>query len=109
MDVKALRVAAITLREKLEIYKRCDPDASILLLQLEGLLSRAEQGQITELVEPRDIPGYKLFTETRLQFEDMDYELARAIMDVSYIAPQSANGLKVKLPTGILYQEPPVR
>ena len=67
MDVKALRVAAITLREKLEIYKRCDPDASILLLQLEGLLSRAEQGQITKMVEPRDIPGYKLFTETRLQ------------------------------------------
>ncbi|WP_031598056.1 immunity protein Tsi6 family protein [Pseudomonas savastanoi] len=43
------------------------------------------------------------------KFEDMDYELARAIMDVSYIASQSANGLKVKLPTGILYQEPPVR
>ncbi len=30
-------------------------------------------------------------------------------MDVSYIASQSANGLKVKLPTGILYQDPFVK
>lgn len=43
------------------------------------------------------------------EFEDTDYELARAIMDVSYIASQSANGLKVKLPTGILYQDPFVK
>ncbi|RMR13236.1 immunity protein Tsi6 family protein [Pseudomonas syringae group genomosp. 3] len=43
------------------------------------------------------------------EFEDTDYELARAIMDVSYIASQSAKGLKVKLPTGVLYQEPPIR
>ncbi|KFF84278.1 immunity protein Tsi6 family protein [Pseudomonas syringae] len=43
------------------------------------------------------------------EFEDTDYELARAIVDVSYIASQSANGLKVKLPTGILYQDPFVK
>lgn len=43
------------------------------------------------------------------EFEDTDYELARAIMDVSYIASQSASGLKVKLPTGVLYQKPPDR
>ncbi|PBP93987.1 hypothetical protein CCL17_25325, partial [Pseudomonas congelans] len=67
MDVEALRMAATTLRDKLEFYKHRDPDASILLLDLEDLLSRAERGQITEMVESRDIPGYKLFTETSLQ------------------------------------------
>ncbi|WP_044422123.1 hypothetical protein [Pseudomonas syringae group genomosp. 3] len=73
MNIKALKVAATTLREKFEIYKRRDPDASILLLQLESLLCRAEQGQITEMVEPRDIPGYRLFTETRLQsYKDLE-------------------------------------
>lgn len=73
MDVKALIVAATTLRDKLEFYKRRDPDASILLLDLEDLLSRAEQGQITKMVEPRDIPGYKLFTETSLQsYKDLE-------------------------------------
>lgn len=39
------------------------------------------------------------------EFEETDYELARALMDVFYIANQSANGLKVKLPTGILYHD----
>ena len=35
--------------------------------------SRAERGQITEMVESRDIPGYKLFTETSLQsYEDLE-------------------------------------
>ncbi|TFZ34349.1 hypothetical protein EWW49_24815 [Pseudomonas syringae] len=34
------------------------------------------------------------------EFEGTDYELAPAIMEVSYITFQSANGLKVKLPTG---------
>ncbi|AZG88892.1 hypothetical protein N032_26340 [Pseudomonas syringae pv. pisi str. PP1] len=39
------------------------------------------------------------------EFEEADYELARALVDVSYIANQSANGLKVELPTGILYRD----
>ncbi|RML95044.1 hypothetical protein ALQ39_04894 [Pseudomonas amygdali pv. eriobotryae] len=34
------------------------------------------------------------------EFEDTDYEFARALMDVYYIANQSANGLEVKLPEG---------
>lgn len=73
MDVKALRVAAIMLRDKLEFYKQRDPDVSILLLTLDMLLCRAEQGEITEMVEPRDIPGYKLFTETGLQsYKDLE-------------------------------------
>lgn len=32
------------------------------------------------------------------EFEDTDYELARALMDVYYIAEQKANGLKIRLP-----------
>lgn len=60
MNIKALKEAAKTLRDKLEFYKQRDSDASILLLSLESLLCRAEQGEITEMVEPRDIPGYKL-------------------------------------------------
>jgi hypothetical protein len=32
------------------------------------------------------------------EFEDTDAELARALMDVYYIAEQSANGLKIILP-----------
>ncbi|WP_080267353.1 immunity protein Tsi6 family protein [Pseudomonas syringae] len=35
------------------------------------------------------------------EFEDADYELLRALMDVYYIANQSANGLKCKLPEGL--------
>jgi hypothetical protein len=46
MNIQALKVAVTTLRDKLDYYKLCDPDASILLLNLEGLLYRAEQGQI---------------------------------------------------------------
>ncbi|WP_134943237.1 hypothetical protein, partial [Pseudomonas syringae] len=73
MNINALKSAAIKLREKLDFYKIHDPDASILLLDLEDLLFRAERGQITEMVEPRDIPGYKLFTETRLQsYKDLE-------------------------------------
>ncbi len=73
MNINALKSAAIKLREMLDFYKIHDPDASILLLDLEDLLFRAERGQIIEMVEPRDIPGYKLFTETRLQsYKDLE-------------------------------------
>ncbi|WP_122297230.1 hypothetical protein [Pseudomonas syringae group genomosp. 3] len=51
----------------MEFYRGIDAAASILLSELGGLLDLAERGQITKLVEPRDIPGYRLFTETRLQ------------------------------------------
>lgn len=34
------------------------------------------------------------------EFEETDHELARALMDVYYIANQSANGLKIQLPKG---------
>ncbi|GKQ49074.1 immunity protein Tsi6 family protein [Pseudomonas syringae pv. theae] len=35
------------------------------------------------------------------EFEGTDDELARALMDVYYIANQSANGLKIQLPEGL--------
>lgn len=35
------------------------------------------------------------------EFEDADYELVRALMDGYYIANQSSNGLKFKLPEGL--------
>ncbi|MBP1146032.1 hypothetical protein JOE33_002955 [Pseudomonas sp. PvP027] len=38
---------------------------------------------------------------TAKEFEDAGYELVRALMDFYYIANQSANGLKVKLPEGL--------
>ncbi|PPS24644.1 hypothetical protein BVY11_26885, partial [Pseudomonas amygdali pv. morsprunorum] len=91
MDVKALKVAAATLRDKLEFYKHRDPDASILLSNLESLLCRAEQGQITEMVEPRDIPGYKLFTETNLQtYGDLEKAYADFCLELTEVRETDA-------------------
>ncbi|WP_116826992.1 hypothetical protein [Pseudomonas syringae] len=91
MDVRALKVAATTLRDKLEFYKHRDPDASILLLNLDMLLCRAEQGQITEMVEPRDIPGYKLFTETNLQsYGDLEKAYADFCLELSEVRETDA-------------------
>lgn len=91
MDVKALRVAAIMLRDKLEFYKQRDPDVSILLLTLDMLLCRAEQGEITEMVEPRDIPGYKLFTETNLQaYGDLEKAHADFCLELSEVRETDA-------------------
>jgi hypothetical protein len=73
MNTNTLKLAAIKLRDKLNFYKVNNTDALILSLNLENLLYRAERGQITKMVEPRDIPGYKLFTETSLQsYEDLE-------------------------------------
>ncbi|EPN30360.1 hypothetical protein A244_38730 [Pseudomonas syringae pv. actinidiae ICMP 18807] len=73
MNVDALKSAAEKLRKLIEFYRDIDAAASILLSELGGLPDLAERGQITKLVEPRDIPGYKLFTETRLQsYKDLE-------------------------------------
>ncbi|WP_122235750.1 MULTISPECIES: hypothetical protein [Pseudomonas syringae group] len=91
MDVKALKVAAATLRDKLKFYKHRDPDASILLSNLESLLCRAEQDQITEMVEPRDIPGYKLFTETNLQtYGDLEKAYADFCLELTEVRETDA-------------------
>ncbi|WP_122669597.1 hypothetical protein [Pseudomonas viridiflava] len=91
MNIQALKVAATTLRDKLDYYKLCDPDASILLLNLEGLLYRAEQGQITEMVEPRDIPGYKIFTETNLQsYGDLEKAYANFCIELAEVRETDA-------------------
>ncbi|QQN27207.1 MULTISPECIES: hypothetical protein [Pseudomonas syringae group] len=67
MNVDALKSAAEKLRKLVEFDRGIDTAASILLSELGGLLDLAEHGQITKLLELRDIPGYKLFAETRLQ------------------------------------------
>ncbi|WP_122282789.1 hypothetical protein [Pseudomonas syringae group genomosp. 3] len=91
MNIQALKVAATTLRDKLDYYKLCDPDASILLLSLEGLLYRAEQGQITEMVEPRGIPGYQLFTETNLQsYGDLEKAYANFCIELAEVRETEA-------------------
>ncbi|RMS97126.1 hypothetical protein ALP58_100687 [Pseudomonas savastanoi] len=91
MNVKALKVAATTLRDKLEFYIHRDPDASILLLNLDMLLCRAEQGEITEMVEPRDIPGYKLFTETNLQaYGDLEKAYADFCLELTEVRETDA-------------------
>lgn len=73
MNVDALKSAAEKLRKLIEFYRGIDAAASILLSELGGLLDLAERGQITKLVEPRDIPDYRLFTETRLQsYKDLE-------------------------------------
>lgn len=73
MDIDALQAAAQHLREKLEYYKLKDPTALLLLTDLQGLLLSAELGHIHTPVEARDIPGYRLFTETNLQsYKDLE-------------------------------------
>ncbi|RMN67471.1 hypothetical protein ALQ55_100697 [Pseudomonas savastanoi pv. savastanoi] len=91
MNVKALKVAATTLRDKLEFHIHRDPDASILLLNLDMLLCRAEQGEITEMVEPRDISGYKLFTETNLQaYGDLEKAYADFCLELTEVRETDA-------------------
>ncbi|MCQ3028246.1 hypothetical protein NLO74_19850 [Pseudomonas tremae] len=91
MNIKALKVAAKTLRDKLEFYKQRDSGASILLLNLESLLCRAEQGEITEMVEPRDIPGCKLFTETNLQaYADLEKAYADFCLELTEVRETDA-------------------
>ncbi|WP_122723480.1 hypothetical protein [Pseudomonas viridiflava] len=55
MNVDALKTAAEKLRKLIEFYRGIDAAASILLSELGGLLDLAERGQITKLVEPRDL------------------------------------------------------
>lgn len=84
MDINALKAAAQDLREKLEYYKLKDPAALLLLTDLQSLLLRAEEGKIHSPVEARDIPGYRLFTETNLQsYEDLEAAYTRFYMELT--------------------------
>jgi len=67
MDRIALKTAALLLREKLDLYTHKDPAAALLLSDLNKLLSMAELESIKENMEPRDIPGHRLFEETNLR------------------------------------------
>jgi hypothetical protein len=75
MNKDALKSTAKELRDKLDFYVQKDAAAAHLLAALQILLSKAELEQIEEAMEPRDIPGYKIFTETNLQ-EYTDLEAA---------------------------------
>lgn len=75
MNTNTLKQASLRLREKLEFYRHQNPAAGALLDSLEGLMSRAERQGIRTPMEPREIPGYRIFTETNLQ-EHTDLEAA---------------------------------
>lgn len=67
MNMPELKTTAGELRRVLNNYVAIDTTAAALLAQLENLLDRAERGAILQEVEIRDIPGYKILTETELQ------------------------------------------
>lgn len=61
MDTSLLKQAALDLRKKLEFYKLTDRSVLALYIQMEPLISAAENEMIQEKLEPRDIPGYRLY------------------------------------------------
>jgi hypothetical protein len=84
MDTNALKQTSLRLREKLEFYRHQDPAASLLLTSLEGLMSRAEQHEICTPMEPREIPGYRIFTETNLQkYTDLEAAYTNFYMELT--------------------------
>lgn len=66
MNPDALKLAAMALRDSLEHYQQQERAAALLLQDLDGLLTRAANKEITTPMEARDIPGHRYFTETRL-------------------------------------------
>lgn len=60
----SLKQAALALRKKLEFYKLTDRSTLALYIQMEPLISAAENEMIQEKLEPRDILGYRLFADT---------------------------------------------
>ena len=72
MDTLALKNTAIALENLLRRYGTTDPDARYLLLNLQPLISAAEQGQITTPVEARNIPGHRIMDEYNLRhYQDL--------------------------------------
>ncbi|MCH4878225.1 hypothetical protein EQV97_12610 [Pseudomonas sp. TMW22090] len=72
MDIGELKTAARILREKLESLKDKDAAAALLYRQINPLLTAAEQGNISENVEPREILDQKLFDESNLsEYSDL--------------------------------------
>ncbi|MFK3815001.1 hypothetical protein ACI2KG_00060 [Pseudomonas sp. NPDC089407] len=65
MNPAALRHSATALRRLLEHYQHQQRAAALLLEELDGLLKRATNEEITTPMEARDIPGHRYFTENR--------------------------------------------
>lgn len=66
-NINELKIAARLLREKLESFKDKDQTVAMLYSQLDSLLSAAERGALSENIEPREIPGHRLFDETNIR------------------------------------------
>ncbi len=52
MDISLLKQAALDLRERLDFYKSTDQSALALYVQLEPIISAAENEMVQEKVEP---------------------------------------------------------
>lgn len=77
MNPDALKHAATALRGLLEHYQHQERAAALLFEELDGLLKRATNGEITTPMEARDIPGHRYFTETRLgAYRDLEERYA---------------------------------
>ncbi len=84
MDTSLLKQAALDLRERLDFYKSTDQSALALYVQLEPIISAAENEMVQEKFEPRDIPGYRLFADTDLQkYDDLSKAYSRFYVEIT--------------------------
>ena len=67
MNTEALKIAALKLEEALVLIKENDQTANTLYIQLEKLIKAAITESILQNMEPRDVPGHRLFDESHLQ------------------------------------------
>jgi len=94
MNIDDLKIATLQLREQLELCKDKSEIAAILYSQLEPLLSAVEQGKITQNIEPREIPGHRLFEETNLR-ENSNLKKAYANFYVEIIGGREWSSYKL--------------
>jgi hypothetical protein len=94
MDILALKKSAIELRKNLEIYKKKEPAAVALYNNLEHLISAAERGEITNPVEPRDVPGSKIMDESSLR-KYQDLSEAYSIFYIELIGVRGSESYKM--------------
>ena len=84
MDISLLKQAALDLRERLDFYKSTDQSALALYVQLEPIISAAENEMVQEKVEPWDIPGYQLFADTDVQkYEDFSKAYSKFYVEIT--------------------------
>lgn len=97
MNKHELKVTAYKLRRVLAKYVASEPDIVVLDAQLQDLLERAERGHILQEVEIRDIPGYKLLTETALQgYDDLSEAYAAFYIELTGGESEALNVFKAR-------------